>query len=153
MVNATAGYSAGQAAKAVGLSYRNLDYWARTGLVEPSVGAEGTGTARMYTFGDLIALRAVKRLRDAGISVQSIRKVVERIQTMTASKKVLADRYLVAAEGDVVEVNGSKLLSWLKKPGQNMFYWVLDLGAVNDEVVFNIKSVQKPARGPASKVG
>lgn len=63
------------------ISYRNLDYWARTGLVRSSIRqAEGKGTRRVYAFEDLVALRLVKRLRDAGIPLQAIRRAVRYLQ-------------------------------------------------------------------------
>lgn len=67
--------------KAVGISYRQLDYWARTGLVRPSVrDAEGSGTQRLYGFTDVVHLRIVKRLLEAGVSLQQIRKAIEYLR-------------------------------------------------------------------------
>jgi len=65
------------ACQAVGISYRQLDYWARTGLVEPSVRiASGSGTQRLYSFRDLVLLTVVKRLLDAGVSLVRIREAI-----------------------------------------------------------------------------
>jgi DNA-binding transcriptional MerR regulator/predicted RNase H-like HicB family nuclease len=64
-----------------GISYRNLDYWATTGLVRSSIRpAAGKGTRRVYAFEDLVALRLVKQLRDAGIPLQAIRRAVRYLQ-------------------------------------------------------------------------
>ena len=61
----------------VGISYRQLDYWARTGLVRPSIrDAGGSGTQRLYSFQDLVLLRTIKKLLDAGVSLQRIRKAI-----------------------------------------------------------------------------
>lgn len=61
----------------VGISYRQLDYWARTALVRPSVrDAGGSGTQRLYSFQDLVELKVIKKLLDEGISLQRIRKAV-----------------------------------------------------------------------------
>jgi DNA-binding transcriptional MerR regulator len=73
--------SSGFGAKAVleltGISYRQLDYWARTGLVGSSIRqAAGRGSRRVYSFQDLVALRVVGQLRDAGVSIQTIRRAV-----------------------------------------------------------------------------
>ena len=69
----TAGYRGAVAARAAGISYRQLDYWARTGLVEPTVrGAAGSGSQRLYGFRDILVLKLVKRLLDTGISLQQI---------------------------------------------------------------------------------
>ncbi|WP_084040007.1 MerR family transcriptional regulator [Demequina sp. NBRC 110053] len=72
-----AGYRGPTACKAAGITYRQLDYWARTGLVEPSVkSATGSGTQRLYGFHDILVLRVVKRLLDSGVSLQQIRTAV-----------------------------------------------------------------------------
>ena len=72
-----AGYRGPTACKAAGITYRQLDYWARTGLVEPSVkSATGSGTQRLYGFRDILVLRVVKRLLDSGVSLQQIRSAV-----------------------------------------------------------------------------
>jgi DNA-binding transcriptional MerR regulator len=64
--------------KVVGISYRQLDYWARTGLVRPSIrDAGGSGTQRLYSFQDLVELRVIKKLLDAGVSLQRIRRAIE----------------------------------------------------------------------------
>ncbi|GAA5517925.1 putative HTH-type transcriptional regulator Rv1830 [Demequina sediminis] len=71
------GYRGPTACKAAGITYRQLDYWARTGLVEPTVrGATGSGTQRLYGFRDILVLRVVKRLLDSGVSLQQIRTAV-----------------------------------------------------------------------------
>ena len=76
-----AGYRGPTACNAAGITYRQLDYWARTGLVEPSVrGATGSGTQRLYSFRDILLLKVIKRLLDAGISLQQIRKAVQHLR-------------------------------------------------------------------------
>jgi len=74
------GYRGPTACNAAGITYRQLDYWARTGLVEPSVrGATGSGTQRLYSFRDILLLKVIKRLLDAGISLQQIRTAVQHL--------------------------------------------------------------------------
>jgi DNA-binding transcriptional MerR regulator len=76
------GYRGATACSAAGISYRQLDYWARTGLVEPSVrSATGSGTSRLYGFRDILVLKIVKRLLDAGISLQNIRAAVDHLRS------------------------------------------------------------------------
>jgi DNA-binding transcriptional MerR regulator len=71
------GYRIPEVQKIVGISYRQLDYWARTGLVRPSIqDAGGSGTQRLYSFEDLVVLRTIKKLLDAGVSLQRIRKAI-----------------------------------------------------------------------------
>ena len=75
------GYRGPTACNAAGITYRQLDYWARTGLVEPSVrGATGSGTQRLYSFRDILVLKVIKRLLDAGISLQQIRTAVQHLR-------------------------------------------------------------------------
>jgi len=80
------GYRGPIAAVAAGITYRQLDYWARTGLVEPSVRpASGSGSQRLYGFRDILALKVVKRLLDAGISLQQIRIAVAYLREQGAA--------------------------------------------------------------------
>ena len=75
------GYRGPTACKAAGITYRQLDYWARTGLVEPTVrGASGSGTQRLYSFRDILVLKIVKRLLDTGVSLQQIRTAVDALR-------------------------------------------------------------------------
>src|ERR1051326_2250082 len=77
------GYRVPEVTKAVGISYRQLDYWARTGLVTPSIReAGGSGTQRLYSFQDMLVLRIIKKLLDAGVGLQQIRKAVEYLQEL-----------------------------------------------------------------------
>jgi len=75
------GYRGATACSAAGITYRQLDYWARTFLVEPSVRtASGSGTQRLYGFRDILVLKIVKRLLDAGVSLQNIRTAVDHLR-------------------------------------------------------------------------
>src|SRR5271168_334963 len=76
------GYRGPTACHAAGITYRQLDYWARTGLVEPSVrAAQGSGSQRLYSFRDILVLKVVKRLLDTGISLQQIRAAVAHLHS------------------------------------------------------------------------
>jgi DNA-binding transcriptional MerR regulator len=76
-----AGYRGPTACAAAGITYRQLDYWARTALVEPSVqSAHGSGSQRLYSFRDILVLKVVKRLLDTGISLQQIRAAVQHLR-------------------------------------------------------------------------
>jgi len=80
-----AGYRGPTACAAAGITYRQLDYWARTGLVEPSVRpAKGSGSQRLYGFRDILTLKVVKRLLDTGISLQQIRAAVTYLRDQGA---------------------------------------------------------------------
>jgi DNA-binding transcriptional MerR regulator len=80
--SAASGYRGPTVSDLIGISYRQLDYWARTGLVTPSVRpAGGSGSHRLYSFGDLVELRIIKRLLDAGISLQRIREAIRYLRS------------------------------------------------------------------------
>ena len=78
------GYRVPEVCRIVGITYRQLDYWARTGLVGSSIRqAAGHGSRRVYSFEDLVALRVVARLLDAGVSLQAVRRAVEYLKRHT----------------------------------------------------------------------
>jgi DNA-binding transcriptional MerR regulator len=80
---ATTGYRGPNVCKIVGISYRQLDYWARTGLATPSVQpAMGSGSQRLYSFEDLIELKLIKKLLDAGVSLQRVREAIDYLRTL-----------------------------------------------------------------------
>jgi DNA-binding transcriptional MerR regulator len=89
------GYRGPQVCKIVGITYRQLDYWARTDLVRPSVtDANGSGTQRLYSFRDLLELRVIKQMLDADLSLQSARKAVESLRNFgedLASVRIVID--------------------------------------------------------------
>jgi DNA-binding transcriptional MerR regulator len=75
------GYRGPQTCKIVGITYRQLDYWTRTGLVEPSIqAATGSGSQRLYSFNDLLQLKVVKSLTDAGASLQKVRQAIDYVR-------------------------------------------------------------------------
>ncbi|MFF8104473.1 MerR family transcriptional regulator [Streptomyces sp. NPDC014986] len=81
MASEQIGYRGPTACAAAGITYRQLDYWARTGLVEPSVRpAHGSGTQRLYSFRDVVVLKIVKRFLDTGVSLQNIRTAVRHLR-------------------------------------------------------------------------
>jgi DNA-binding transcriptional MerR regulator len=85
--------------KLVGITYRQLDYWARTGLVTPSVrAADGSGTQRLYSFTDVVELRIIKRLLDAGVSLRRIREAIGYLRKESGGKP-LSDVTLMS-DGD-----------------------------------------------------
>ncbi len=76
------GFRGPQVCKIVGITYRQLDYWARTKLVEPSIKpAVGSGSQRMYGFTDIVHLKIIKNLLNAGVSLQQTRRAVDYLRT------------------------------------------------------------------------
>ena len=91
------GYRAPQVCKIVGITYRQLDYWARTALLTPSLRqAHGSGSQRLYSFRDIVQLRVVKRLLDAGMSLKRIRQAVEILRDQLHSERPLTDVTLLS---------------------------------------------------------
>ncbi|HXT43849.1 MAG TPA: MerR family transcriptional regulator [Pseudonocardiaceae bacterium] len=81
MTDQLLGYRGPAACQIAGITYRQLDYWARTNLVVPSIrGASGSGSQRLYSFKDILVLKVVKRLLDTGVSLQNIRVAVEHLR-------------------------------------------------------------------------
>ena len=106
------GYRGAVAARAAGISYRQLDYWARTELVEPTIrGAAGSGSQRLYGFRDILVLKLVKRLLDTGISLQRIRTAVEQLRASgirdLAGTTLMSDGasvYLCTSNDEVIDL-------------------------------------------------
>jgi DNA-binding transcriptional MerR regulator len=108
----------------VGITYRQLDYWATTGLVEPGVrDAEGSGSQRLYSFEDIVTLKVIKRLLDAGVSLQRIRKAIEYVRD-----RGLALRHLtLASDGDTVyAADDAQQVIDLLQSGQGVFAIAVD---------------------------
>jgi DNA-binding transcriptional MerR regulator len=114
------GWRGTAACRVVGISYRQLDYWARTGLVEPSIRrASGSGSNRLYSFRDIIVLKVIKRLLDAGVSLQNIRKAVEALRSRGV--KDLAEITLMSDGSTVYECRSAGEVIDLLRGGQGVF--------------------------------
>lgn len=125
------GFSGTQAAKVVGISYRQLDYWARTNLIRPSLSdAAGSGSRRRYSYKDLLELRVIKTLLDAGLKLESVREVFEYLREHV--QEDIASAHLVINGSSVVLARGDELIDVLNR-GQGVLN-VLSLAGVKDEV-------------------
>lgn len=115
-----AGYRGPTACKAAGITYRQLDYWARTGLVEPTVrNAAGSGSQRLYGFRDILVLKVVKRLLDTGVSLQQIRSAVEHLRERGVDD--LAQITLMSDGASVYECTSADEVIDLVQGGQGVF--------------------------------
>ena len=114
------GFRGTVACRVVGITYRQLDYWARTGLVEPSVRpAHGSGTQRLYSFRDVLVLKIVKRLLDTGVSLQNIRAAVEHLRARGVAD--LAQLTLMSDGSSIYECTTSDEVVDLVQGGQGVF--------------------------------
>ena len=125
------GFSGTQAAKVVGITYRQLDYWARTDLIRPSLSdASGSGSRRRYSYKDLLELRVIKTLLDAGVKLESVRDVFTYLREHVTTD--IASAHLVINGSSVVLAQGEELIDVLAQ-GQGVLN-VLSLAGVKDEV-------------------
>jgi DNA-binding transcriptional MerR regulator len=132
-------FSGTQAAEIVGITYRRLDYWARTDLVRPTgADATGSGSRRLYTYRDLLELKVIKKLLDAGIRLESIRDVFSYMREHVDTD--ISAAHLVIDGGSVVLCNGDDLIDVLRH-GQGVLN-VLPMSGVRDEVDRQIISLR-----------
>jgi DNA-binding transcriptional MerR regulator len=114
------GYRGPTACAAAGITYRQLDYWARTGLVVPSVrGASGSGSQRLYSFRDVLVLRVVRKLLEAGVSLQNIRVAVEHLRKRGVPE--LSELTLISDGSTVYECTSDDQVIDLLRGGQGVF--------------------------------
>lgn len=114
------GYRGPVACSAAGITYRQLDYWARTGLVTPSVrDASGSGTQRLYGFRDILILRIVKRLIDTGVSLANIRSAVDHLAQRSGDD--LASLTIMSDGASIYECRSADEVIDLVRGGQGVF--------------------------------
>jgi DNA-binding transcriptional MerR regulator len=125
------GYSGTQAAKVVGITYRQLDYWARTDLIRPSIEeAAGSGSRRQYSYRDLLELRVIKTLLDAGIRLESVRDVFAYLREHVTTD--IGSANIVITGNSVVLCENDELID-LVRQGQGVLN-VLPLAGVKGDI-------------------
>lgn len=118
------GYRVPEVTKVVGISYRQLDYWARTGLVRPSVkDAQGSGTQRLYSFQDLAVLKLIKRMLDTGVNLQQIRRAMATLKEL---KEPALGTTLVSDGNRIYQVDSPEAVVDLLASGQGVFAIAVD---------------------------
>jgi DNA-binding transcriptional MerR regulator len=142
------GFRGPQVCTIVGITYRQLDYWARTDLVRPSVcDAAGSGTQRLYSYRDLVELKVVKRLLDAGISLQAARKAIEYLRDQLGED--VASAHLVLDGSRTVLVSTGDQIVDLLRNGQGVLN-IVPLGPVVDDLEVSLAGLgaaDAPSRG------
>ncbi len=127
------GYRAPQVCNIVSITYRQLDYWARTGLLRPSLAeAHGSGSQRLYSFGDIVQLRVVKRLLDAGMSLKKIRSAMDILRAELNSDQPLADVTLLSDGITIYAAHSSDEVVDVFRRGQGVFG--IAVGPVQEEL-------------------
>lgn len=146
------GYRVPIACQIADISYRQLDYWARTGLIVPSVkGAQGSGSHRLYSFKDILILKVIKRLLDTGISLQNIRLAVEVLQSRGVND--LSKTTLLSDGKTVYECTSQEEIIDLLQHGQGVFGITISstitelTGIIRDFPMENIISLETETQG------
>jgi DNA-binding transcriptional MerR regulator len=152
-----AGFTGKRAAQVAGISYRQLDYWARTHLIRPSLAdAQGSGSRRLYSYRDLLELRVIKNLIDAGIKLETVREVFAYLRAKLGDD--LASAHLVISGSTVVLCDGDELIDAVRR-GQGVLN-VLPLAGVKhdvDSAIVHLRPTtgagERPSAGDAAPTG
>jgi len=145
------GYRGPQTCKIVGITYRQLDYWTRTGLVVPTVqAAKGSGTQRMYAFNDLLQLKVIKSLTDAGASLQKVRQALDYVRdelkgdwTKLTIVTDGAGVYACTSDAEVID---------LLRSGQGVLGAVVAVDKVRDQLRGTLGQLRSAARNGGHEV-
>jgi len=146
-LSSTLGFSGPKVCRLTGVTYRQLDYWARTELVTPSIAsATGSGSKRVYSYGDLLEVKVIKSLLDAGVSLARARQAVDCLRDALGAD--IASTTLVIGDQSTVlaDVNG---LVDLLRGGQGVFN-ILSMGSVVAELSATMASQSTSERESAT---
>jgi DNA-binding transcriptional MerR regulator len=147
------GYRGPQACKIVGITYRQLDYWTRTGLLTPTIRqAAGSGTQRLFSFNDLLQLKVVKSLTDAGASLQKVRQAIEYVR---ANLRDDWTELTIATDGDGVYActSDAEVIDLLRS-GQGVLGAVVAVDKVREQLAGDLRELHPvPEKAKAPTVG
>ncbi len=144
------GYRGPQVCSIVGITYRQLDYWARTDLLNPSISeARGSGSQRRYSYPDLVQLKVIKRLLDSGVSLQAARRAIDCLRS---SGDDLASANLVIDDTRSVLAHSGEEIIDLLKGGQTVLN-IVPLGGVVSELAAAITDLGLSSRPDAPASG
>ena len=134
------GWSGTRTAEVVGITYRQLDYWARTDLVRPSMSdAKGSGTRRVYSYRDLLELKIIKQLLEAGIRLEVVRDVFEELRTRLGDD-LAAAKLVISGSSAMLALDDGELIDLVHR-GQGVLN-ILALGNVQQEVDASIRHLR-----------
>jgi DNA-binding transcriptional MerR regulator len=144
------GYRGPQACKIVGVTYRQLDYWTRTGLIIPSLQqATGSGSQRLFSFNDLLQLKVIKSLADAGASLQKIRQAIDYVRDNLADDWA---RLTIVTDGSgVYACNSDAEVVDLLRSGQGVLGAVVAVDKVREQLAGTLRDLHSPV--PAVRYG
>jgi len=142
----TLGYRAPQVCRLVGITYRQLDYWARTDLLKPSLqDAKGSGSQRLYSFTDVVQLKVIKRLLDAGMSLKKIRQAVEILRQQMQKSRPLGEVTLLSDGHSIYAAHSPDELIDLLNGGQGVFF--IAVGPVQTELAAELHDLFPTGEG------
>ncbi len=134
------GFKGPQVCSIVGITYRQLDYWARTDLLRPSLAdAKGSGSQRRYSYQDLLELKVIKQLLDAGVKLQEARRALACIRQ--SGGDVATANLVLGAKGTVLARSGEEIVDLLRG-GQGVFN-IVPLAGVVDEIDAAILRIER----------
>jgi DNA-binding transcriptional MerR regulator len=152
------GYRGPQVCKIVGITYRQLDYWARTNLIRPSVAdAKGSGSQRRYSYRDLVELKVIKSLLDAGVSLQSARRAIEYLRE-NLGEDIATANLVLQGVNSLLARTGEEIVDLLRS-GQGVLNIVPLAGVVEelDAAIHELRPVapagESSAAAPAAASG
>lgn len=146
----TMGYRAPQVCRLVGITYRQLDYWARTDLLKPSLqDAQGSGSQRHYSFTDVVQLKVIKRLLDAGMSLKKIRQAVEILREQLQKSRPLGEVTLLSDGRSIYVAHSPDELIDLLNGGQGVFF--IAVGPVQNELTADLHDLFPTGEGDLAR--
>jgi len=147
------GFRGPQVCAIVGITYRQLDYWARTDLLRPSLAdARGSGTQRLYSYQDVLELKVIKQLLDAGLNLREARRAVECLRR--SGDDVSTANLVLGATGTVLARSGEEIVDLLQG-GQGVFNIVPLAGVVGEinAAILTLKVEERPVVIPPARRG
>lgn len=134
------GFRAPTVCALVGITYRQLDYWARTDLITPSLqAANGSGSQRLYSFTDVVQLKMIKRLKDAGMSLPKIRAAMETLRERLGEDRSLSDVTLVADGSTIYAATSPDEVIDVLRRGQGVF--AMAVGPLREELEAEVEDL------------
>ena len=141
MAESVTSFSGKKTAEIVGITYRQLDYWARTDLIRPSLtDASGSGSRRLYAYADLLELRIIKQLLDAGLKLESVRDVFNELRRLVGDD-IASANLVIEGSSVALALDDGQLLDLLKQ-GQGVLN-VMSLGQCKQELDARIVSLHQ----------
>ena len=144
-------YRGPQVCSIVGITYRQLDYWARTDLIRPSVAdAKGSGTQRLYSYRDLLELKVIKSLLDSGFDLRKVRRIIEYVRE-NLGEDIATANLVITGSDSVLTQTGEELVDLLRN-GQGVLN-IVPIAGVKDELDAQITELHPPEPAVADEGG